>query len=166
MHRVSRLASLITLLALGACTTASGRSGMSTIGGVRLSSARPTSAFVADLSVPAVDDTTVRSPTGRLSLTFRSHEHFEFDLILRDGGSTPWVAVWITRAGTPEPVATIVSGIELRGAYSQLRGTGVLPSADAGPTLLERLRSAPGQYQVRVTSGGDSQPLTGSLAAR
>lgn len=166
MQRMPRVASLITLVALSACSVAAGRSGLSTIGGVRLSSARPSSAFVAEFAGPAVADSTHRSPSGRLSLTFRTHEHFEFDLILRDGGSTPWVAVGIIRNGSPVPVATIVSGIELRGAYSQLRGTGVLPSADAGPTLLERLRSAPGQYQVRVTSAGDSQSLTGPLIAR
>lgn len=166
-HRMPRVhALLIAAVAMTACTATAGRSGLSTVGGVRLSSARPSNGFVAELAGRVPVDTTVPAASGRLSLTFRSHEHFEFDLILRDGGASPWVAASIVRVGVAEPVATIVTGVELRGAYAQLRGTGVLPSQDAGPTLLERLRSAPGDYQVRVTSTAEELILTGPLVAR
>ncbi|HEX9565181.1 MAG TPA: hypothetical protein VF981_14460 [Gemmatimonadaceae bacterium] len=105
-----------------------------------------------------------QGPTGTLELVFRDEERFEYVLILRDASQALYHSAIVVRKGASESLAVLAAGVELRGAYVQLRGTGTFPVESQGETVLEELRRAPGAFEVFVkTSGGASPNLRGSI---
>ena len=128
--------------------------------------ARGVVTFEAELSGPRSPDSTVKAPSGRMTITFRDAEHFEYDIVVRDAGEVTYVAAWVVPIGRSEPVAVVVSDVSLGGNYAQLRGTGVTGATMAGPNLLERLRIRPGDYEVWVPSLSGGGVLAGVLGVR
>jgi hypothetical protein len=121
--------------------------------------------FEAELKGPTADSSS-RAPSGRITLTFRDDDHFEYDMVVRDAGDDTYVAAWVVPRGQTEPLAVLVTDISMKGEYAQLRGTGVAEAPIAGPSLLERLRIRPGDYEIRVPSMTGNEALAGVLGVR
>lgn len=162
MRSVVLIAATLACLALPGCLV---QRGASVQGVAPISAAKGPVTFEAELRGP-VSDSATRPPTGRITITFRDAEHYEYDMVVRDAGAATYIAAWIVPVGRTEPLAVLVSDVSLQGEFAQLRGTGVTAAAVAGPSLLERLRIRPADYEIRVPSMKGHEPLAGALGVK
>lgn len=121
-------------------------------------------AFHADLAA-ATDPargTTPGAVAATLDLTFRDAERFEYRLVVWNAATT-YTTISLREAGRPGASVELATGLEVRGAYAQVRGTGVLDERADGATLLERLRGATSTFAVVISGVGGAAALQGSL---
>lgn len=97
-----------------------------------------------------------------LDLTFRDAERFEYRLVVWNAATT-YTTIALVGAGDPAVEMDLAIGLEVRGAYAQVRGTGVVSTLPDNATLLERLRANPGRFSVRLLAATGSVGLEGRL---